>query len=160
MPKLKAVATPARKQLEKRGEPFGVGFEVWRKLKQHRTGLIAQERQALFDQREAVDGIFRKPLPVRDEFRGLPRKDEIIFGLRPPAFHCLQTRRAIEHTIEFGGLELLRVVLKLLLERKSLWEEWTAPGLVVPSRGPDQHARHVSSRLFRARINRQSRPDG
>src|SRR6185437_3296707 len=125
MPKLETVTAPPGKKFEKLCKSFGICFEVRRQLKQNRARLVAQQRQSLLDEDQAVGGILGKAFPVGDEFGSLPCEDEIISRLRPPAFHGLEARRSIEHTIELGGPELPRIVFKLFLERQSLWEKRT-----------------------------------
>ena len=76
--------------------------ELRRQLKQDRTRFIAQQRQPVFQQFEAVDRIDRQALPVRDEFGRLPRKHEIVAGLIAPAFDGFGCRRSIEDAVQLG----------------------------------------------------------
>ena len=55
----------------------GIRLELRRQLKQDRARFGAEQRQAVFEQFEAVDRIVRQPLPVGDEFRCLPGEHEI-----------------------------------------------------------------------------------
>ena len=66
MPKLEAVAALGREQLEECRKPVGIGMKVGRQLKQDRTGLVAEQREAVFKQLE-FDGerYFLKPLNPR-----------------------------------------------------------------------------------------------
>jgi hypothetical protein len=74
----------------------GIGLKLRRQLKQDRASFIAQQRQPVFQQFEAVDGIFRKALPVRDDLGRLPRIHEIVSGLIAPAIDRLRRRRSIK----------------------------------------------------------------
>src|SRR5258707_2201287 len=113
MAKLKAVAACLRQQVKEGFEPLGIGMEIRRELKQDRSGLVAEKRKAVLQQLEAVDGFFRKPLPVGDEFGRLPGEDKILSGLLAPAFHRLRRWRAIEHAVQLGGRKLAGIILKL-----------------------------------------------
>src|SRR4051812_36273811 len=79
---------------------------------------------------------------MRDELGRFPREQEFTPGLLAPAFHRLGRRRAIEHAVELGGIELARVILQLVLERQAGREEWPAPGLIVPAGRADQDTGH------------------
>ena len=117
VPKLEAVPSSLRQQLEERCQPFGVGLELRRQLKQDRAGLLAQKRQTVLKQFEAVDRAIREALPVSNEFRCLPGEYEIIARLVAPAFHSLRRWRSIEHAVQFRGRQLACVILKLVFER-------------------------------------------
>ena len=80
---------------------------------------------------------------MRDEFRGLPGEDKVLASLGSPGPDGIQARGPVEDAIQFGGGELTGVVVKLVLEWKSLWKERTAPGIVVPSRRADQNACYI-----------------
>ena len=68
MAELKTVSAPVREQLAKGYKPAGVGVKTRRQLKQDRSRLASQQRQAVFEQFETVDRIVRQPLPVGDKF--------------------------------------------------------------------------------------------
>src|SRR5689334_2116656 len=84
MPEFEAVAALLWEQLEKGAKPLRIRFKIRRELKQDWSGLPAQDGQPLFDQRQAVDRVVRQPLPMGDEFGGLPGEDEFIAALRGP----------------------------------------------------------------------------
>ena len=50
MPEFETVAALFRKQLEEGSKPVGVGFKIRRQLKQDGSGLVAEQRQAIFKQ--------------------------------------------------------------------------------------------------------------
>src|SRR5947209_7916130 len=114
MTKLETVAALVGKQLEERDKPVGLGLEIPRQLKQDRSSLFAQQRQPIFQQLEAVHGIFRQALPVRYEFRCLPRENEILASLLAPGCHGLRRRGSIEHAVELGCRKLAGIILKLV----------------------------------------------
>src|SRR3954452_8145267 len=142
MTKFETVAAVPGQQLEKRGKSIGVSLELRRELKQDRPHFAAQQRNAVLEQLQAVDGAIGQALPMRDELRRLPGEDEIAAGLLSPRFHRLRCRRPIEHAVELGSIELLGVVAKLLLQRQAPGKERTSPRGVMPARGANQNARH------------------
>ena len=78
MPEFKTVPALFRKQLEEGSKPVGVGFKVWRQLKQDWSGLVAEQRQAILKQFETVDRVLREAFPMGDEFGCLPGEDKIL----------------------------------------------------------------------------------
>ena len=68
MTELERITSLFAQQLQKIEKPAGIGFEVRWELKKYRTGFAVLQRQPAFQQVEAVDRVFRKPLPVCDEF--------------------------------------------------------------------------------------------
>src|SRR2546423_9787806 len=97
MKKSETVAGLLEKQLEERDKPIGLGLEIPRQLKQDGSSLFAQQRQPIFQQLEAVHGIFRQALPVRYEPRCLPRENEVLASLFAPRSYRLRRRGSIEH---------------------------------------------------------------
>ena len=91
------------------------GIGPRRQLKQDRASFIAQQRQPVFQQFEAVDGIFRKALPVRDELGRLPCIHEIVSGLIAPAIDRLRRRRSIEDAVQLGCRKPAGIILQLIL---------------------------------------------
>src|SRR5437879_1946983 len=142
MSKFETVAALLRKQLEERDQPVGVGLKVRWQLKQDGPGLVAEQRQAVFEQFQAIHRILRKAFPVGDEFGCLPSEDKIVPGLLVPAFDGLGSRRTIKYGVELGRRKLTGIVLKLVLDRQSLGKERPAPGTIVPPRCADQNLRH------------------
>ena len=68
MAELKTVSAPVREQFAKGYKPAGVGVKTRRQLKQDRSRLASQQRQAVFEQFEAVDRArdFEERLPDVD----------------------------------------------------------------------------------------------
>jgi hypothetical protein len=114
-----AAASLWRKHAEKAGKTIGVSMEIRRQLKKHRADFVTQQRQTIFHQFEAVDGIGGEPLPMGDELGGLPGNDEALAGLLLPASDGLRRRCPVEHAIELGALKLTGVVLQLRFNRKT-----------------------------------------
>jgi hypothetical protein len=85
MAEFERISPPPFQQLEERGQALGVDREVRREPKQDRTGLVTQQRQPVYEQFKTVDRVFGQALPVRDELRRLPGKDEIRIGGIAPA---------------------------------------------------------------------------
>src|ERR1700709_2651176 len=81
---------------------------------------------------------------MRDEFRRLPGEEEIGPRLLSPTLDCSLSRRAVEHAVEFGSLELAGIILKLRLDRQALRIKRTSPRLVMPAGSADQDAFHCS----------------
>src|SRR4051812_26772120 len=102
MPEFETVAALVREQFDEGCEPLGISPKIRRQLKQDRTRLFAQQRQSIFEQLEAVNGIVRQALPVRDEFGCFPGKHKIIAGLLAPASNGFWCRSPIEYAVEFG----------------------------------------------------------
>src|SRR5205807_10114709 len=103
---------------------------------------MAQQRQSVFQQFEAVDGILRQPLPAGDELGCLPGENKIFAGLFAPRAHRFRRWRTIKYAVEFGRTKLAAVILKLVLEWHALAKKRSAPGSVVPSRRADENSRH------------------
>src|SRR6185312_13311240 len=140
--KFEAVAAFPGQQFAERHESFRIGRKPRRQLKQDGSRLFAEQRQAAFQQFEAVYRVLRQPLPMRDELRCLPGKDKVFVRLLVPTSYGLRRRCPIEHAIEFGGRELAGVMAQLLFERQSLRKERPSPRIVMPSRSADKDSCH------------------
>src|ERR1700727_169483 len=87
-----AVSPSVRQHFAKFAKPIGVCREVRRKLKKDWTNLASKQGQSVFQQFEAIGRIFGQALPMGNELRRLPGKDEVLSGLIPPAFDGLWRR--------------------------------------------------------------------
>src|SRR5436305_15349448 len=79
---------------------------------------------------------------MRDEFRRLPGKDEILRRVGAPPFDRLDRRRAVERRVEFRGLEPGSVVKKRVFLADFFGEERPPPRGVMPAGSADQDSRH------------------
>jgi len=87
---------------------------------------------------------------MRDEFGSLPGKDEVAACLCSPGFYRFQAWCPVKDSVQLRGGELSGIILKAVFCQKTPWKEWPAPGVVMPSRRPDQNARHCRSRKQQA----------
>jgi hypothetical protein len=90
VPKLECVRIAARQHRQERRQPLAVFLELRRKLEQHGADLGRGGLEPRLHQRDRVVGLFAQPFPVRDEFRRLPGKQEVLWGLVAPAAHGVE----------------------------------------------------------------------
>src|SRR5258708_1990138 len=70
---------------------------------------------------------------MRNEFGGLPRKNEVVTGLGVPTSHRLRRWRAVKYPVELGCVELACIILQLVFQPEPVREKRAAPGRIMPS---------------------------